>query len=153
MRMKNAIFDLFERPHNRFKVFKNGRILYTESAGHPNHLQEELQRWLGPINATQSQAKDDGKNIHRLASLLCTSLLAPIEDDNSNSKEYLALNSRKEPVFNNENKKTRNIFVATKNFNGTSLRYRDVNSVSVSQKSEDSNISRINQVTAKLLCD
>ena len=134
MRMKNAIFDLFERPHNRFKVFKNGRILYTESVGHPNHLQEELQRWLGPINDTQSnQEKDDGKNIHRLASLLCTSLLAPIEDDNSNSKEYLALNSRKETVFNtNDNKKTRNIFVATKNFSGTSLRYRDVNSVSVS---------------------
>mgnify|MGYP002052427680 CR=1 FL=1 len=41
MRMKNAIFDLFERPHNRFKVFKNGRILYTESAGDPNILQQE----------------------------------------------------------------------------------------------------------------
>ena len=41
MRMKNAIFDLFEKPHNRFKIFKNGRMLYTERTGTAESVQRE----------------------------------------------------------------------------------------------------------------
>ena len=37
-RMKRAIFDLFESPHNRFKIFKDGELVYTEKIGH----QEEV---------------------------------------------------------------------------------------------------------------
>ena len=36
--MKRAIFDLFESPHNRFKVFKDGHLIYTDKIG----LQENV---------------------------------------------------------------------------------------------------------------
>ena len=41
-RMKRAIFDLFESPHNRFKIFKDGELVYTEKIGH----QEEVDGLL-----------------------------------------------------------------------------------------------------------
>ena len=123
MRMKKAIFDLFERPHNRFKVFKNGQLLYTESVGNPKCLQEDLQEWLGPGSDKTSCSKDDGKNIHRLASLLCTALLSPIEKDNSCHHESLQINNEsvaanktKESVLDKKERKNRNIFVAKKSF-------------------------------------
>ena len=123
IRMKKAIFDLFERPHNRFKVFKNGQLLYTESVGNPNTLKEEIQNWLGPESYKASNLKDDGNNIHRLSSLLCTALLAPIENDNSCHDESLRLDKessvtckRREIGSNQENRAMKNIFVAKKSF-------------------------------------
>ena len=123
MRMKKAIFDLFERPHNRFKVFKNGQLLYTESVGNHNSLKEEIQNWLGPESYKSSDSKDDGNNIHRLSSLLCTALLAPIENDNSCQDESLQLDKepsvsseRREAVSNQENQTMKNVFVARKSF-------------------------------------
>ena len=123
MRMKKAIFDLFERPHNRFKVFKNGQLLYTESVGNHNTLKEEIQSWLGPESYKASNVKDDGNNIHRLSSLLCTALLAPIENDNScqdeslqQDKESSVTCKRREIVSNQENRTKKNIFVAKKSF-------------------------------------
>ena len=123
MRMKKAIFDLFERPHNRFKVFKNGQLLYTESVGNHKSLKEEIQNWLGPESSKTSDLKDDGNNIHRLSSLLCTALLAPIENDNSCHDESLQLDKdssvsckRREIVSNQGNQTMKNIFVAKKSF-------------------------------------
>ena len=122
-RMKKAIFDLFERPHNRFKVFKNGQLLYTESVGNPKCIKEEIQDWLGPKLDTSTKSKDDGKNIHRLASLLCTALLSPIENDNSCQEESPQIknvpsttNKRIESVSNKECQRKKNIFVARKSF-------------------------------------
>ena len=68
-RMKQAIFDLFEDPHNRFKIFKNGEWFYTETFGSKNEAQRELQDWFG--------AKEDD-TVNRLASLICTSLLSNV---------------------------------------------------------------------------
>ena len=123
IRMKKAIFDLFERPHNRFKVFKNGQLLYTESVGNPKCIKEEIQDWLGPKSDTSSKSKDDGKNIHRLATLLCTALLSPIENDNSCQEESpqiknvpSATNKRKESVSKEQCQRKKNIFVARKSF-------------------------------------
>jgi len=123
MRMKKAIFDLFERPHNRFKVFKNGQLLYTESVGNHNSLQEEIQNWLGPESYKTLDSKDDGNNIHRLSSLLCTALLAPIENDNCCHDESLQIDKdssvtckRRENDSSQKNQAMKNIFVAKKSF-------------------------------------
>ena len=142
--MKNAIFDLFERPHNRFKVFKNGRILYTESSGSPKQLQEELQRWLGPKNTTQTQPKDDGKNIHRLASLLCTALLAPIENSSSNPKDFSPVNTKKDSMFSSGKRKKTNVFVAMENFCNATSRCEDVKSVNAAQRISNDEICKPN---------
>ena len=123
MRMKKAIFDLFERPHNRFKVFKNGQLLYTESVGNSKSLAEEIQNWLGPEPIKTSNSKDDGKNIHRLASLLCTALLSPIENDNTCHDGSLQLDNqslntckRKQILPNEKESEKKNIFLAKKSF-------------------------------------
>ena len=129
MRMKTAIFDLFERPHNRFKVFKNGRILYTESTGNPQTLQQELQAWLGPKTENEGKMKDDGKNIHRLASLLCTALLSPFETDGCLINDsVISTNSNIVGLTAKEGRK-KNIFYATKNFDITSFRSDDPPSI------------------------
>ena len=125
MRMKNAIFDLFERPHNRFKVFKNGRILYTESAGNPNILQQEIQTWLGPSSRDQIKSFDDGKNIHRLASLLCTALLAPIENNELTTANSTAFSEHNDSVPRKRETKKRNLFIAKKNFDLTPHRFEE----------------------------
>ena len=125
MRMKNAIFDLFERPHNRFKVFKNGRILYTESAGNPNILQQEIQTWLGPSSRDQIKSFDDGKNIHRLASLLCTALLAPIENNELTTANSTAFSDHNDSVPRKRETKKRNLFIAKKNFDLTPHRFEE----------------------------
>ena len=125
MRMKNAIFDLFERPHNRFKVFKNGRILYTESAGNPNILQQEIQTWLGPSSRDQIKSVDDGKNIHRLATLLCTALLAPIENGELTTANSTIFLDRNGSLTRKRETKQKNIFIARKNFDLTPHRFEE----------------------------
>ena len=138
-RMKDAIFDLFERPHNRFKIFKNGRMLYTEHTGNAQTLQQELQRWLGPkTNAADAELKDDGKNIHRLSSLLCTALLSPIENDNSHPLDSVSLNKGND---RNKVKATKNnIFFAKKNFDTTSYRPEKLKSFNAHVPHDNSNM-------------
>lgn len=63
-RMKRALFDLYESPHNRFKVFKNGKLIYTETTGHKDQLEEILSQFF---------QREEG--INTLASLLCSALL------------------------------------------------------------------------------
>ena len=86
-------------------------------------MQEEIQNWLGPESYKTLDSKDDGNNIHRLSSLLCTALLAPIENDNSCHDESLQLDKdssvsckRREIVSNQGNQTMKNIFVAKKSF-------------------------------------
>ena len=131
MRMKNAIFDLFERPHNRFKVFKNGRILYTESAGNPNILQQEIQTWLGPTSRDQIKSVDDGKNIHRLATLLCTALLAPIENGELTTANSAVFSDRNGSLTRKKETKQKNIFIAKKNFDLTPHRFEETQDMSM----------------------
>ena len=63
-RMKRALFDLYESPHNRFKIFKNGQLIYTETTGHKDDLEETL-----------SQFFQHPEGINTLASVLCSALL------------------------------------------------------------------------------
>ena len=63
-RMKRALFDLYESPHNRFKVFKNGQLIYTEKIGEKDELEETL-----------SQFFERQEGINTLASVLCSTLL------------------------------------------------------------------------------
>ena len=127
MRMKNAIFDLFEKPHNRFKIFKNGRMLYTESTGTTESVQRELQCWLGPKTDLKEEIKDDGKNIHRLASLLCTALLSPIEVDETRITDFITSNTENmiAPIGKEGGKK--NIFYAPTNFDNLASRHKHDN--------------------------
>ena len=129
--MKNAIFDLFERPHNRFKVFKNGRILYTESAGNPKILQQEIQTWLGPKTRDQIKSVDDGKNIHRLATLLCTALLAPIENGEQATANSTIVSDRNGSLTGKRETKQKNIFIARKNFDLTPHRFEEPQDMSM----------------------
>ena len=131
MRMKNAIFDLFERPHNRFKVFKNGRILYTESVGNPNILQQEIQTWLGPSSGDQIKSVDDGKNIHRLATLLCTALLAPIENGELATANSTVFSDRNDSLTRKKDTKPKNVFIARKNFDLTPHRFEEPQDISM----------------------
>ena len=62
--MKRALFDLYESPHNRFKVFKNGQLIYTEKIGEKDELEETL-----------SQFFERQEGINTLASVLCSTLL------------------------------------------------------------------------------
>ena len=112
--MKKAIFDLFERPFNRFKIFRNGKVLYTETRGEQASLQQEIQGWLGPTS-NDGKVKDDGKNIHRLASLLCTALLCPIEKDDLSANESM-MSSSNSIIVPPRVKENRNNFLATTNF-------------------------------------
>ena len=45
-RMKRAIFELFESPHNRFKVFKDGELVYTEKIGHQEDVDALLNDYF-----------------------------------------------------------------------------------------------------------
>ena len=65
-RMKRALFDLYESPHNRFKVFKNGHLVYTETTGNKGELDEILSGFF-------QDSSTSGINI--LASLLCCAML------------------------------------------------------------------------------
>ena len=69
-RMKRALHDLYESPHNRFKVFKNGQLIYTENFGHKDALNDTLTSFFG---VSKSPQNNDGINI--LTSLLCSTFL------------------------------------------------------------------------------
>ncbi|TRY63503.1 hypothetical protein TCAL_00402 [Tigriopus californicus] len=73
LRMKRAIFDLFEFPCNRFKVFRNGGLIYTENIGTAPDVENELSQWL-ELDPHDSDAVD------LMAALLCTALLSPLEE-------------------------------------------------------------------------
>jgi hypothetical protein len=62
--MKRALFDLYESPHNRFKVFKNGQLIYTEKIGEKDQLEETLCQFF-----------ERQEGINTLASVLCSTLL------------------------------------------------------------------------------
>lgn len=63
-RMKRALFDLYENPHNRFKVFHNGHLVYTEKVGQKPQVDDILSSFFGLKN---------GVNV--LASVLSAALL------------------------------------------------------------------------------
>lgn len=69
-RMKRAIFDLCDNPCNRFKLFKNGKLLYTQDVGNKEVMMNTIKEWFG--------VQDHGLDL--LAALLCTTLLSPIEE-------------------------------------------------------------------------
>ncbi len=81
-RMKRALFDLYENPNNRFKLFRNGRTIYTESIGQLRDAEEAMtELFLG--NCRVEAAKSDGSGqgaLDMLAALLCSALLAPLEE-------------------------------------------------------------------------
>ena len=150
MRMKNAIFDLFEKPHNRFKIFKNGRMLYTESTGTVDSVQRELQGWLGPKPDLKEEIKDDGKNIHRLASLLCTALLSPIEVDETRITDFITSTTENmiAPIGKEGGKK--NIFYAPKNFDNLAARHK--HDKAYHSPSEDTTLSTQIKGNLKYFC-
>jgi hypothetical protein len=78
-RMKRAIFDLCENPCNRFKLFKDGDIVYTNNVGSLGDMEKELSSWFG-ISEEFSSAKGTSKSLDYLSALLCTALLSPIEE-------------------------------------------------------------------------
>lgn len=65
-RVKKAVFDLYDNPHNRFKIFKNGQLIYTEKIGDPDDINEDLKSFF--------EGSDSG-GINALASVLCAALL------------------------------------------------------------------------------
>ena len=69
-RMKRAILDLYENPHNRFKIFKNGQMMYTEKIGNQADVDQQLSQFFD-----LPQNKPDGTGINLLASILCASVL------------------------------------------------------------------------------
>ncbi len=69
-RMKRAIFDLYENPHNRFKVFRNGDLIYTDKKGEPDDMDKTLADFFGVSNLGHH-----GSGINSLAAMLCTVLL------------------------------------------------------------------------------
>ena len=73
--MKRALSNLYTDPHNRFKIFKNGRFLLAESCPHRKpHVERELAEWMGNDDGDEQQ----GGVVNRLSSLVCTALLAPL---------------------------------------------------------------------------
>lgn len=85
VRMKRALFDLYEAPNNRFKLFKNGDLVYTESIGSADAMEEEMNRVFG-----------SDKSLDHLAALLCTALLSPIESQKSVAvkEEFVSLDPK-----------------------------------------------------------
>ena len=69
-RMKRAILDLYENPHNRFKIFKNGQMMYTDKIGNHAEVDQELSHFFNlPLNESH------GTGTNFLASILCNVLL------------------------------------------------------------------------------
>ena len=68
-RMKRAIFDLFESPHNRFKVFRDGQLIYTEKIGHQEEVDALLNEYF------KGTKNDSGSGTNRLASILIAAML------------------------------------------------------------------------------
>jgi hypothetical protein len=85
--MKRAIFDLYENPSNRFKMFKDGELVYTDNIGSAESTREELRDMMGQTD----------RPVDELAALLCTALLQPWEENKQATvdSEYLDLNVEK----------------------------------------------------------
>lgn len=77
-RMKRAVFDLFENPHNRFKIYKDGDLIYTENKGDPLVVEKDLRKWLLG-NDQEKDSSNTARGLHHLASLLCVVLLTNFE--------------------------------------------------------------------------
>ena len=80
--MKRAILDLYENPHNRFKIFKNGQMMYTEKIGNQadvdQHLRHFFNDYFDDSNNADNVITDElpnGNGINFLASMLCSALL------------------------------------------------------------------------------
>ncbi|XP_040568205.1 inositol-pentakisphosphate 2-kinase [Lepeophtheirus salmonis] len=67
-RSKRALYDLYDYSHGRFKVFKNGKVLYNEESKSPEIMEEELKDFFG-----HERSEKDVRNY--LCSLLISSLL------------------------------------------------------------------------------
>ena len=83
-RMKRAIFDLYENPNNRFKLFLDGRTVYTESIGELGDAEEAAAKFFGMLQNGTSRRhplkkKGSPEALDMLAALLCSALLAPLE--------------------------------------------------------------------------
>ena len=57
----------------RFKAFKNGEIVYTESVGSLDALAAEMRPFLGGSD------DDSGGVLDRLAAMICSALTAPFD--------------------------------------------------------------------------
>ena len=73
-RMKRAVSNLYSDPHNRFKIFKNGRCLLPQNSR--PQVERELAEWMGTTEGGEGEGEDGVVN--RLSSLACTALLAPM---------------------------------------------------------------------------
>lgn len=71
VRMKRAIFDLCDNPCNRFKLFRNGNLVYTDNIGSISDMEKELSKLFG---------NPKSNSLDLLSALLCTALLSPMED-------------------------------------------------------------------------
>lgn len=69
-RMKRAIFDLHENPHNRFKVFHNGELKYTDKIGTKSDLDSILKYFFG---------QESSSGINTLSSALISALLGQVQ--------------------------------------------------------------------------
>lgn len=81
-RMKRAILDLYENPHNRFKIFKNGQMMYTDKIGNHAEVDQELSQFFNLSSSLKNQFHENheshnniGKGTNYLASILCNVLL------------------------------------------------------------------------------
>ncbi len=75
-RMKRALFHLYENPNNRFKLFRDGRIIYTEGIGSLSDVEAAAEHFFGSVNGTRHH----GEPLDLLTALLCSALLAPLEE-------------------------------------------------------------------------
>ena len=74
--MKRAILDLYENPHNRFKIFKNGQMMYTEKIGNQADVDQQLRHFFNDYDDDNTNDElPDGNGINFLASMLCSALL------------------------------------------------------------------------------
>lgn len=79
-RMKRAIYDLMDSPHNRFKLFKEGQLLYTEHVGCKGEAEQVLNEWF---------EQDNG--LDHLAALVCTALLGDLSNKTDSSSSSLVV--------------------------------------------------------------
>lgn len=97
-RMKRALFDLYDNPHNRFKIFKNGQLIYTEKKGQQADVDHHLGGFFGDSNSRAAGAMPDGSGINNLAAVLCSVLLGQAKA----SEELISLVPRKKPQCQNK---------------------------------------------------
>ena len=72
-RMKRAVHDLCRSPSNRFKLFLDGRTVYTECVGRLEDVEAAAEEIFG-------QQQEDAPPLDLLAAMLCSALLSPLEE-------------------------------------------------------------------------